>query len=67
MRVHAPPNCLWCGDTVARRGDTCNELCYANICSVLARGTPYLRDGDDPPNDLYRQPWAREQGSEDEV
>jgi len=44
---------------VFNRGDTCDEECYANICGVLALGEPYLKDEDDPPNDLYRQPWSR--------
>ncbi len=52
-------HCLWCGDPVAARGYTCGKLCYENICGTLARGEPYLKDEDDPPLDLYRQPWSR--------
>jgi len=52
-------HCLWCGKKVKRKGDTCTQECYALICSTLARGEPYLRGDDEPPNDLYRQPWAR--------
>ena len=60
-------HCLWCGTKVASRGDTCSFICYENICGVLALGEPYIKDEDDPPNDLHRQPWARTTGSEDDL
>jgi hypothetical protein len=60
-------HCLWCGNIVDHKGYTCSEHCYDNLCRVLASGEPYLSDEDDPPLDLYRQPWAREKESEDDI
>ena len=62
-----PYHCLWCGTKVTTRGDTCCFNHYELICRVLARGEPYLKDEDDPPNDLYRQPWARDTGRDDAI
>ena len=50
--------CLWCGKEVAAAGYTCNIRCYAFIYESLRLSGGYLSNMDEPPLDIYSQPWA---------
>ena len=52
--------CPWCFGPVAKQGDTCNYECYEQFFISLGLVGPYLKGEDNPPADLYDQPWYQQ-------